>query len=568
MIEERKQMSNRLHEAPFARVVLALGIAGALVVLATTSSVRSAAAARSGFPFTNQVASTPFESGGYPVPVGSRVPLAGTCGLGPYNANHSESWIAVKPGTEDLVGSSKFFFDKYSTFYMFHLGSYRILKGFPVDDNLVQGYECISTGTQAMPPSWTDTTDPNVDFDTQGRVYQTMLPFNAFWDSSPLHPDGAIAMSFSDDMGQHWVKGNGGLDLEQSPNASARQLGDVEDKQWVAVNHILGNRFQDHVYAAWSVFENKATKVRMAVSRDRGVSFDRAVTISPPSQVGPAVTFVLPQIDAAGSVYVAFVSFPPNGTVSTIYVARSDDDAQTFTPFVPVTTVNIIPTPGLPNTRFRDGITESFAASPTYAGHLYLAYEEWSGTKMDAKFTQSTDGGLTWSTSVVVNDNVDVGGPTDQFQPSVAAGSGGAVVIAFYDRRRPCPDDPSVLGVDVGRTNFCIDTSIQAYKDAGAGAVPVGGNLRISQFTWDPEQPGQHLGGLSQYPCAGARDPCPAGHGFIGDYFGLAVSATNVYALFVSTHYPSSVMADEGGPVFYQQQVLATVSRSAIGLGP
>jgi hypothetical protein len=569
MNEEGKQMSNRLHEAAFVRAVLALGIALALVALTTTSPIRSAAAAVSTFPFSNQVVSTPFESGGYPIPTGSRVPLAGSCGPGPYNANHSESWIAVRPGTEDLVGSSKFFFDKYSTFYMFHLGSYRILKGFPAVDNLIPGYECISTGTQAMPPSWTNTTDPNVDFDTKGRVYQTMLAFNAFWDKSPLHPDGAISMAFSDDMGQTWVKGNGGLDLEQSPNASARQLGDVEDKQWVVVNHIPGNRFQDHVYAAWSVFESKATKVRMAVSRDRGVSFDRAVTISQPSQVGPAVTFVIPQIDAAGSVYVTFVSFPPNRAASTIYVARSDDDAQTFTPFVPVTTVNMIPTPGLPNTRFRDGITESFAASPTHPGHLYLAYEEWSGTKMDIKFTQSTDGGLTWSGPVVVNDNVDaVDVPTDQFQPAVAAGSGGAVAIAFYDRRQACPDGPSVLPADVGRTNFCIDTSLQAYKDTGAGAVRVGGNVRISQFTWDPEQPGQHLGGLSQYPCAGARDPCPIGRGFIGDYFGLAVSATNVYALFVSTHYPSSVTAHEGGPVYYQQQVLATVARSAIGLAP
>ena len=51
---------------------------------------------------------------------------------------------------------------------MFHLGSYRILNGTPVDNNQVQGYDCISTGTQDMPPSWTDNTDPNVDFDTQG----------------------------------------------------------------------------------------------------------------------------------------------------------------------------------------------------------------------------------------------------------------------------------------------------------------------------------------------------------------------------------------------------------------
>src|SRR3989441_3693550 len=103
-------MSTRLHAAPFVRTVLALGIAGALVALPTMNPVRSAAAAASGFPFSNQVVSTPVEGGGYPVPAGSRVPLAGTCELGPYNANHSESWIAVKPGTEDLVGSSKFFF--------------------------------------------------------------------------------------------------------------------------------------------------------------------------------------------------------------------------------------------------------------------------------------------------------------------------------------------------------------------------------------------------------------------------------------------------------------------------
>jgi len=547
-------------------------MASAVVLLTTVSWPTPAAAAsgwRSSVSFTNQVASSPTSGGGYPVPAGSRVPEAGTCRPGPFNANHSESWLAVQPGTENAVGSSKFFFDKFSTFYMFYLGAYQLLGGTPSGNNQVQGYDCVSTGTQDMPPSWTDTTDPNVDFDTQGRVYQTMLPFNAFWDASRLHPDGEIDVSFSDDMGRHWVKGNGGQALEPPNNASARQLGHVEDKQWVAVNHIVGNVNQDHVYAGWSVFNGSATKVRMAVSRDRGLTFDRAVTISPPSEVGPAVTFVLPEIDAAGVLYVALVSFPPNGGPSTIFVTRSTDDGRTFAPFVAVATPSLIPTPGLPNTRFRDGITESFAASPTHPGHLYLTYEDWDTVlgQMDVKFTQSTDAGQTWSRPVKVNDNVDAPGlPTDQFQPSVAAGPDGAVAIEFYDRRQTCPNDPSVLPADVGRANFCIDVSLQAYRDGGSGAVPAGSNVQVTQFTWDPEQPGQHLGGLSQYPCAGARDPCPNGRGFIGDYFGLAVSAANVYGLFVSTHYASSVTADEGGPVYYQQQVLSTVSRAALGI--
>lgn len=44
------------------------------------------------------------------------------------------------------------------------------------------------------------------------------------------------------------------------------------------------------------------------------------------------------------------------------------------------------------------------------------------------------------------------------------------------------------------------------------------------------------------------------------------MSRGNVYVLSVSTHYPSTVIADEGGPVYYQQQVLSTLSRTALGI--
>ena len=540
----------------------------AVAMFLLTAAVSATAQPNSwAFVGTNVVASSPTRGGGYPVPPGHTKPDPGTCRSGLYDANRSESWIAVKPGTEDLVGASKFFFETFSTFYIFHLGSYRVLDGAPVDNNQVQGYDCVSTETQEMPPSWTDNTDPNVDFDTQGRAYQVTLPFNAFWEGG-LHPNAEVDISYSDDMGQHWVRGNGGKPLEPTNNQTSLAFGHVEDKQWVAVNHIPGNANQDHVYAAWAVFNGSAIKVRMAVSRDRGETFAKAVTIASPSEVGSGVTYVYPSIDAAGDVYVALVSFPPNGRPSRIFVARSEDDGRSFGPFVAVATVGTMPTAGFPNTRFRDGITESFAASPTYPGHLYVTYEDWDGSQMDVKLTQSTDGGESWSSPVVVNDNVDpAGAPTDQFQPSVAAGPGGAVAVAFYDRRRSCPSDGSVLPADVGRANFCIDTSLQAYKDSGGGAVAVGANVRMSQFSWDPEQPGQHVGGVSQYPCAGHTDPCPNGRGFIGDYFGLAVSSQNIYGLFVSTHYPSTVTADEGGPVYYQQQVLAKVPRSTFGAG-
>jgi hypothetical protein len=548
---------------------IAAAAAAALAVTAaapgTASADRSAAAGelwRTSVPVTNRVVSSPVKGGGYPVPPGQTAPVPGTCRLGDYDSNHSESWIAVKPGTEDLVGSSKFFFEKYSTFYDFHLGSYTIENGNPVATNQVQGYDCVSTGTQAMPPSWMNNTDPNADFDTKGRVYQVTLPFNPFWVN--LHPNSAIDISYSDDLGRHWVKGNGGQPLEHEPNWSSLSLGFVEDKQWVAVNHIPGNRYQDHVYAAWAVYNGGTTKIRLAVSRDRGQTFSDAVTITAPNQTGPTNEYVYPAVDAAGNVFLSIAGDSPSPDAKTIYVARSSDDGASWSSFVPVATVGTIGGCCLPNTTFRDGILEHFAASPDHPGHLYSVWEDWDGSQFDVKFSQSTDFGRTWSAPIVVNDNADRTG-SDQFQPQVAAGPGGAVAVNFYDRRAACPDDPGILPEHVGRRNFCIDVSLQAFTDSGGGAVPVGGNVRLSAFTWDPEQPGQTVDGIDQMACASHQDPCLI-RSFIGDYFGLAISGANVYALAVSTHYPSDVAADGGGPVFYQQQVLQTVSRAALGI--
>lgn len=550
----------------FVRAVLVLTITAALVPFVAIRAASPASTAWSdSVRFTNQIASSPTTGGGYPVPEGDTAPDPGTCQLGNYNANRSESWIAVKPGTEDLVGTSKIFFEKYSTFYNFHLGSYTILDGEAVANNQVQGYDCVSTGTQNMPPSWMNNTDPNVDFDTKGRAYQVTLPFNPWWKN--LHPNSNIGIVYSDDMGRTWVKGNGGEPLEHAPNWSSMSFGRVEDKQWVAVNHIAGSPYQDHVYAAWSLFNGFTTKIIIAVSRDRGQTFSKAATLTAPQATGTSNTYVYPSVDAAGDVYVAFAAFP-NPTVSTratIYVIRSTNDGVTWGPFYPAAAARLISGCCLPKTTFRDGIVESFAASPTHAGHLYVAWEEWDGTQMDVMFTQSTDGGVKWSKPIKVNDNGEGSTPTDQFQPQVAAGPGGAVAVAFYDRRLACPSDPSILPEHVGGTNFCIDTSLQIFKDDGTptGAVPVGGNVRISEFTWDPQQPGQKVGGIGQIACPAHSDPCP--RSFIGDYFGLAISNKNIYALMVSTHYPSGVTADGGGRVYYQQQVLATVRRAAFG---
>ncbi len=375
---------------------------------------------------TNTVVSSPTSGGGYP----ENPPVEGGC-VGPsannFNANHSESELAVEPGSEQIVGSSKFFFDKFSTGYNFYLGSYNI-NGGNHSDNIIQGYDCSTTETtpgvlnQKMPPSWTNTTDPNVGFDTKGRVYQTMLPFNAFWTN--LHPDGAITVSFSDDLGAHWVTGNGGQALEQVPNSSSFQFGHVEDKQWIAVNHYPGNRFQDHVYATWDVINGNVgstVKLRMAVSRDRGLTFGPAATIVSASSDQMRNQFSQPGVDPSGDLYVAYANIGVKTNLNDFFVTKSSDDGKTFSaPVLAGSGTSIGVASGrVTNTTFRDGIPFAFAVSQDFPGHLYLAYNDFNGTQYNVFLVESTDGGQTWSKPVAGRTRVDpTSASTYRFSPT------------------------------------------------------------------------------------------------------------------------------------------------------
>src|SRR5262249_32953549 len=143
--------------------------------------------------------------------------------------------------------------------------------------------------------------------------------------------------------------------------------------------------------------------------------------------------YVYPSVGSDGTLYVAFVGgydTKNKNRVGHVYVTKSTDDGQSFGPFVQAATPIENPNGSLPNTTFRDGIIENFAASPSYPGHAYLTYEDWdtAGGQFDVKLTQTTDGGATWSAPQTVNDAPN-SATTDQFQPSVAAGTGGAVAV-------------------------------------------------------------------------------------------------------------------------------------------
>jgi len=460
-----------------------------------------------------------------------------------YNNDHSESWIAVDPTNPNhLVAVTKFFFDPQ--YYLFHVGV-QVSRdgGRSWTDAILPGFDCRS----APKNSWTDTSDPVVGFDSRGSAYSAVLAFNLQYNSTGAQsnccPAAEISVVKSIDGGLHWRVANGGQPLAVYPTSDV-----TPDKQWMAVDSNPHSPFRDYVYVGWTVFDSNGGEIWFSMSKDRGAHFTAPVMISNPSTDGPFSTFVFLGTGPDGTLYSAYTSFPnPNTSQADVWLLTSHDGGRSFGPPTMAASFLTLSTFDLPNTTFRDGISDNFAVDPI-TGHLLLALEVGSGSGLDVLLTESTNGGGSWSQPITVNDASTVNDGTDQLQPTVAAYNG-VVAVSFYDRRLPCPsNDPNILPADAGRTNFCINTSIQFYKDDSKGVQPLGSNVRVSQNTWDPQNPGSTT---RQLPRPGGPN---GNETFIGDYFGLALTRANALVLFASNYNLGQNSANN------QEQFLGIVS--------
>ncbi len=458
-------------------------------------------------------------------------------------SDKSESDLAVDPtNPQHIVGMSKFFFSPKD--YLFRLGWYDSVDGGKSwTSGLLPGYD-----------AWMDTTDPTVAFDSQGNLYALVLPFNFViepsgghnWNVghvSPPHLNDGIFLSRS--LKTDGAVGRVWRDPVQLAVYKSSGVGITADKQWVGAD--LFGKHLGSVYASWIVFDGMAANIVFSVSTDYGATFTQPLVVSkatvPKFNEDPYV-FEGPE----GNVYVSYDTLPHKQGASTgaFQVLVSHDDGRTFTGPGQQVPTSIGPTPYAPDT-FRDGIPYSMTVNPA-DGRLLLAYENYNRSvpKGNVWLGVSADQGRTWSSLGLVND---ASAPGDTFQPKIFAAQDGIFGVAFYDRRLACPTtDP--LAQDIGKTNTCIDVTIQFYNEDGTAR---GLNRRVTHESWDPNINPPQPGGLF------------ATTTFIGDYFGGAMTSeatgAQAHLLFVSTStaFQSSAAADGGLTPPYQQQVYATV---------
>ena len=298
----------------------------------------------------------------------------------------------------------------------------------PLDpDNLVAvwrdfrlGYRRVGVGTSFDGGlTWTDRlldshyytwhSDPGVTVDRFGNFYIVILSYE---DTSS--PNGLFVLKSTD----------GGSTWSYPVPAVNGVPGVFEDKELIACDR-TGGPHDGNLYVAWARFYS--TQIYCVRSIDGGQSFEPELRVSDSG----GVQWPTPVVGADGTLYVAWVDYYADA----IKLDRSTDGGQSFGSDLTVTSLYTAQTEingGI--TVFGFPAMDADIGGGPYDGNLYLAYMSRQGGDFDIYFRRSTNGGTSWSSPIRLNDDAQENG-RDQFHPWLAVSPDGVINVVFYDRR-------------------------------------------------------------------------------------------------------------------------------------
>jgi hypothetical protein len=209
----------------------------------------------------------------------------------------------------------------------------------------------------------------------------------------------------------------------------------------------------------------------------------------------------------------------PQADQNTVGVMRSTDHGLTWSAPLSGPGIEVMPVTD-PDTgaAVRDGDPLLDVTVDPRNGNLYAVWADgrFSGfAHDDIAFSMSTDGGLTWSAPIKVNQtptNIP-DGDQQAFTPSVAVNSDGVVAVSYYDFR----NNTAAAGLP---TDYWLAHASSNLTSPGSWTA---GELRLTDTSFNMEK----------------AAPTSRGY-FLGDYEGLAAAGKNFYALFAQAGAGSS----------------------------
>ena len=400
--------------------------------------------------------------------------------------------------------------------------------------------------------------DPWVSFSADGGVvYSTSL---SLYGSPSLGATQAIIIARSTDGGVHW----------QVPVAAQvdTSLLVLNDKESVTADPVVAN----NAYAVWDRLNGPSQNADLSAlvhtfSTGRGTTLfsrttDKGLTWSPGREIfDPGERdettdnqILVPTAGPASGILVDGMSLNTSqggkcpithgglhcaaAVTFTAAVIRSTDGGNTWSEAIGIDVQQLAPVriAGQP-VRSGDGLPE-FAVNPVN-GNLYAVWQDSRFTNTGASkiaFSQSTDGGLTWSNTTRIDQSP---GDTQAFVPEIHVAADGTIGLLYYDLEHATQAQPGLTDVFIAHCHSATsDCSNQASWAAG-------GETRLTTSGSFDYTTAAQVGG-SEGAGQGSRSL------FLGDYVGLTTSGNRFVAFFgmsqpASTAGRSDVFSNPAG---------------------
>jgi hypothetical protein len=366
--------------------------------------------------------------------------------------------------------------------------------------------------TTASGGSFDRASDPWVSFGPAGALFVSSVVAKV--DSEGNVQKSAIAISKSTDGGLTW----------SPPTLIIQTISSVtfDDKESITADP----RNPNLVYTVWDQPNTNFPSAGPAAQTFFSRSTDSGQTWSAPqvifqspgteTSVGHQIV-VLPN----GTLVDSFVEFHFDSSTRTssfsLDAHRSSDGGLTWSqPVVAAQEMPFGPFDPFNGDRVRSAVTLPEVAADPSSGNLYAVWEDsrfsLSGSFDSVAFSISSDGGLTWSSPIAINQTpANLSAPLDSqaFTPSIAVGADGTVAVTYYDFRY----QGSIAGA-------ASDTWAVFGNPEGPGGLTSpanwGNELRLTGASFN----------LLNAPITSH------GEGFLGDYEGLAAAGSGFDALF------------------------------------